>query len=313
MQNSADAQATSIVDIVPDGDILLVVGPDKIKLRVKSILLMAASRPFSAMLGPNWKEGQNMRDHDGAFQLSLPDDNATALQIICCVVHYQNDRIPKTLPASDVLAVAVAADKYDCLNALDFASNTWMRDREEKSEDLMLLTAAAYLFRNTQTFKELTAALVLNHHGSYLGLSGKDVESILPWKLFYLLEEQRGFARLEIAEILIAGVKYGGCGYECGWTSTYAHAYISKLEEKSLWPAHFSDTSISRALQRAEMMPDPTPVERTTSCNMARFHRVPEYRMSRSLTLQHFNESIGLCLGCVRGGSNTFKLSTLVP
>ncbi|VTT81086.1 unnamed protein product [Fusarium fujikuroi] len=35
------------------GDIILVVGSDKTKLLVKSMLLRAASNPFSAMLGPN--------------------------------------------------------------------------------------------------------------------------------------------------------------------------------------------------------------------------------------------------------------------
>lgn len=48
----------------------------------------------------------------------------------------------------------------------------------------MLLTAAAYLFRNAQAFRKLTAALVLNPHGSYLGLFGKEVESVLPWEVF---------------------------------------------------------------------------------------------------------------------------------
>ncbi|KAF4439126.1 btb poz [Fusarium acutatum] len=183
MGSSTNAQATSIVDIAPDGDILLAIGPDKIKLRVKSMLLMAASKPFSAMLGPNWKEGHDMRHHDGPLEILLPDDDATALEIICLVVHHQNDRVPQSLAAGDMLAIAVTADKYDCINALGFASNTWLRDLKVKPEDLMLLTAVAYLFRNAQAFKEVTAALVLNHNNSYLGLLGKEVESVLPWKL----------------------------------------------------------------------------------------------------------------------------------
>ncbi|KAL9567516.1 hypothetical protein ACKAV7_008280 [Fusarium commune] len=114
--------------IVPDGDIFLVVGPEKTKLHVKSMLLMAVSKPLSVMLGPDWKEGHDMRHHNGPFVVSLPDDNATALEIICSVIHFQNDKIPRTLAAGDVLAVAVAADKYDCLNALQFASKALLRD-----------------------------------------------------------------------------------------------------------------------------------------------------------------------------------------
>ncbi|KAG8664557.1 uncharacterized protein FPOAC1_013338 [Fusarium poae] len=94
MDNATDTSIDKIVEIVSDGDILLVVGQGKTKLRVKSMLMKAISSPFSAMLGPNWKEGHDMRHHDGPYQLSLPDDNATALEIICSVIHFQNDRIP---------------------------------------------------------------------------------------------------------------------------------------------------------------------------------------------------------------------------
>ncbi|SCV41493.1 uncharacterized protein FFFS_06375 [Fusarium fujikuroi] len=101
---------------------------------------------------------------------------------MCSVIHFQNDKIPQTLPASDVLAVAIAADMYDCTKALQFASKSWLRELKAKPEDLMLLAAAAYLVRNAQSFREITAALVLNHHGSYLALSGEDTASIMPWE-----------------------------------------------------------------------------------------------------------------------------------
>ncbi|KAF5979466.1 hypothetical protein FCOIX_5294 [Fusarium coicis] len=176
----ANETGSQIVDIVPDGDTILVVGPDKTKLRVKSKFLMAASKPFSAMLGPNWKEGHDIRQRGGSHEVSLPDDNATAMEIICSVIHFQNDKIPQTLPASDVLAVTLAADKYDCLNAIQLAQKAWLRDLKVKPEELMLFAAVAYLIRDAQAFKEITAALVLNHHGSYLALSGEDTESIMP-------------------------------------------------------------------------------------------------------------------------------------
>ncbi|KAF5544662.1 hypothetical protein FMEXI_6491 [Fusarium mexicanum] len=181
MEGSTDNRTTQAVEIVPDGDVILVVGSGKAKLRVKSILLMAASKPFSAMLGPNWKKGHDMRNHNGPHEVLLPDDDATVLKIICSVIHFQNDKIPQTLPASDVLAVAIAADKYDCLNALQFASDSWLRELKVKPRDLTLLTAAAYLFQNAQAFREITAALVLNHDRSYLALSGEETGTILPF------------------------------------------------------------------------------------------------------------------------------------
>ncbi|CVL08701.1 uncharacterized protein FMAN_06860 [Fusarium mangiferae] len=185
----ANTTGPQMVKIVPDGDIILVVGSDKTKLLIKSILLRAASKPFSAMLGPNWREGHDMRYHNGPFELPLPEDNATAMEIICSVIHFQNDKIPQILPASDVLAVAIAADKYDCMNALQFASKAWLRELKVKPEDLMLLAAAAYLFGDAKAFREITAALVLNHQGSYLSLSGENGGFIIPWEACWKSKE----------------------------------------------------------------------------------------------------------------------------
>jgi hypothetical protein len=48
----------------------------------------------------------------------------------------------------------------------------------------MLLTAAAYLFRNAQAFKELTKAMILNYSGPYLALSCAEVEFAMTWRVF---------------------------------------------------------------------------------------------------------------------------------
>ncbi|KAM5360762.1 hypothetical protein BFJ70_g16769 [Fusarium oxysporum] len=302
MEDPTDTKPNTVVEIAPDGDLVLIVGPEETKLRVRSILLMAASKPFSVMLGPDWKEGHDMRDHDGPFELSLPDDNAATLKIICSIIHYQNKKIPRTLSAGDVLAVAVVADKYDCVNALKFASETWLGTSGDGSDNLMLLTAAAYLFRNALAFREITRALVLNYDGPYLALCTDDVESIMPWKIFCMLEEQRGFARLEVSQILIAGGGTGSCWHNCGWTSKYAYAYMKLLERKDLWPAHLFHISISKALEKAERMPDPVPEERSTQCQYAYKHEPPAYREDRRWKLDSFNKKIGLCLRCTRLG-----------
>lgn len=97
MENTTDEKQIGDVDIAPRGDLVLVVGPDETNLRVSSALLMAASKPFSAMLGQNWKEGHSMRSDDGPYHLSLPEDNAAALRVICSIIHYQNDEVPRTL------------------------------------------------------------------------------------------------------------------------------------------------------------------------------------------------------------------------
>jgi len=49
-----------VINIAPDGDVILVVGPSRSqisKLRVHSLFLTTASKVFSAMFGPHFKEG----------------------------------------------------------------------------------------------------------------------------------------------------------------------------------------------------------------------------------------------------------------
>lgn len=183
MEELEDNKPSTVIKIAADGDVTLVAGPSRVKLRVHSLFLKAASKPFSAMLGPNWVEGHNMLDRDGPVELPLPEDDAAALKIICAIIHHRNNEVPQTLAAGDALSVAVTADKYDFVDALKFASGNWLRPGKNEAGDLMLLTTAAYLFQNAQAFKELTRALILNHDGPYLGLLCKEVEFAVTWRI----------------------------------------------------------------------------------------------------------------------------------
>lgn len=76
------------------------------------------------------------------------------------------------------------ADKYDCVQALKFTSGNWLLPRENEAGNLILLAAAAYLFRDTGAFKEITKALILNYSGPYLALSYEEVESAMTLRVF---------------------------------------------------------------------------------------------------------------------------------
>lgn len=95
----------------------------------------------------------------------------------------------------------------------------------------------------------------------------------------------------------------GGCYHKCGWTSKYAYAYLQLLRGKSLWPACLFKMSISEAIELVETMPDPIPEEQNAECTFAYKHAAPEYRRDRCPHLDRLNNSVGLCLHCVRSGS----------
>ncbi|KAI9649487.1 hypothetical protein NHQ30_002063 [Ciborinia camelliae] len=184
MEGPKDDNSSTVVNISENGDVILVVGPEKKKFRVHSLFLKAASKPFFAMFRPDWKEGHDMLDQNGPAEVSLPEDNATALEIILAIIHHQKNKVPQTLAASDVLEVAVTADKYDFVDALKLAIGNWLHPDEKEVRDLMRLAAAAYLFRDARAFKKITKALILEHENSYLDLSCEEIESVMDWSVF---------------------------------------------------------------------------------------------------------------------------------
>lgn len=182
MEELRDNRPSEIVKIAADGDVILEVGLEGVKLLVHSLFLKAASKPFSVMLGPDWKEGHNIPHLDELLEVSLLKDNAAVLKLICAIIHHQNKNVPQIFTASDVLGIADTADKYDCVDALKFASGNWLQPRENKAANLILLAAAACLFKNARAFKEITKVLILNHSGLYHALSCKEVESAMTWR-----------------------------------------------------------------------------------------------------------------------------------
>lgn len=117
-----DNNPGTLVKIAADGDVILGVRLEEVKLRVHSLFLKTASKPFSAMLRPDQKQGHTMLDQDGPVELPLTEDNAIAAKIICASIQHQNNKVSQTLAAGDVLGVALTADKYGLVDALKFAS-----------------------------------------------------------------------------------------------------------------------------------------------------------------------------------------------
>ena len=79
-----------------DGDVILVVGPEKVKLCDHSVFLKATSRPFSAMLGPNRKEGRDMLGQDVLVELPLPEGNAAVLKLVRSIIQHRNESVPQS-------------------------------------------------------------------------------------------------------------------------------------------------------------------------------------------------------------------------
>jgi hypothetical protein len=184
LYKSSNDNQEVLVDIVPDGDCILVVGPDMMKLRVHSLFLSAVSKPFFAMFAPRWKKGDAVFSQSEPLEIFLPEDDATSMRLVCAVIHHKNQDVPANLSASDVLGVAITADKYDCVHAVKFAIDNWLRGRKDEASDLIALAAAAYLLWNENAFKEITKRMILTHNGPYYNLCSTEVGSVLDWRVF---------------------------------------------------------------------------------------------------------------------------------
>ncbi|KAF1937281.1 hypothetical protein EJ02DRAFT_357184 [Clathrospora elynae] len=92
------------IDIVSDGDCILVVGQDRTKLRVHSRFLGAVSKPFAAMFAPAWKEGDALLSQFDPIEILLPEDNATSMRIVCAIIHHKNQEVPDKLSDKQVFS-----------------------------------------------------------------------------------------------------------------------------------------------------------------------------------------------------------------
>ncbi|KAF2801904.1 uncharacterized protein BDZ99DRAFT_504179 [Mytilinidion resinicola] len=305
---NSDQSSTSVTEIAKNGDIILVVGPHKKKIQVCSTVLKNASKYFNAMFGPHFAEGQDLHG-DSPKGIPMPDDDANALEILLNIFHLRNDDVPETLGPTEVLDVAVAADKFDCIVAIKHAIRLWLNPGEfQDIVELGHLMAAAYRLDNARAFSEITLAMILLHKDSYLPLADEDIGllEIVPWKVICFLEERRSRMRVELQQILLDGERGAGTDDDrrcsCSWSSRHSSAYMELLRTKRSGPLQTLDTTISEVLEKLENMDDPTISREWDPCDY-RWHTDPKFKRMRNWRLNDFKKSKGLCIDCVRSST----------
>ena len=183
--NDSNDSITTKIEVATHGDVILVVGPHNKKIQVCSSVLKNASKYFRVMFGPHFAEGQNL-DSDNPKEVSMTEDNAHALEVICNVIHLRNDAVPHCLSPKEIFEIATAADKFDCVVALRYASAIWLNPKGvEDILKLGYLMAAAYILDDAQAFGDITISMMLHHQGSYLPLADQVVglTDWVPWKV----------------------------------------------------------------------------------------------------------------------------------
>ena len=105
-----------VLELDPKGDLVLKIGihPNRL-IRVSTKHLTVTSPVFEALLSPNFREGQTIRDCSDP--LLLPDDDPKDMETLLKILHHKHGQ-PSEIKPHDLVGLAVVGDKYDCMTAL---------------------------------------------------------------------------------------------------------------------------------------------------------------------------------------------------
>lgn len=176
---ATDEENATVVSIAPRGDIVLVVGPEEVRLRVRSLILEGASKAFASLWSQNRRESLDLADSDAITEVYLPEDDVVGMKFICALIHHRHEFMPEFLSMYGILGVAFMVDKYDFIDAMALPSGMLLASENQEADELMVFMVAAFLFQNGPAFRRITKSLILDYGGSYLAVSNKSVESVI--------------------------------------------------------------------------------------------------------------------------------------
>jgi hypothetical protein len=157
-------------------------------LLVSSKVLALASPVFAVMLSPRFREGQ--RSEAGTLDaVSLPDDDAEAMTVLCQIFHFRYDMLPAKPGLVLFKNLAVMCDKYDCVAPLRFVSETWlvMWEATASGEDLEILLFVSYVFGRAERFAGLSGRVVREFSGNLKHLAVLGGFDAVPEELLRML------------------------------------------------------------------------------------------------------------------------------
>lgn len=158
---------------------LAVVLTRRVRFRVSSTVLSLGSSVFKALLSPHFREGSQLASAP-EVEIPLPEDDAGALATVIEVMHMTaTTTTPKPSP-EELLAIAIVADKYDCLAAVTYATHVWIsrRSMDVEGADISTLFIAAALLEHDDLFASIGKTLILDSQGE---IKKVIVESGIAW------------------------------------------------------------------------------------------------------------------------------------
>ncbi|KAK5169516.1 uncharacterized protein LTR77_005492 [Saxophila tyrrhenica] len=278
--------------ICPSPDIVLVIGqPPQVKLMVSSAVLKNASAVSAAMLGPQFREGQEVESTAQPKEINLPDDNPETVSDMCHMLHSKT--VHKYLTgasAATILELAITIDKYACVDALRMQAHAILLGNLDLYADLDLATngqrmVAAYLLDNSRAFRLSTGRLISGVTTPYSSLLLEEWACHISPMALYGLEAKRSEAQRNLLHNLASE-------YLPQPDVDYARfiTQLCKAVDVSTWPPKLESHSIDQLLSYVKKM-------NTINTNLGQ--KLSTAKLASVVKALEENCD-GLCLACVK-------------
>lgn len=152
---------------------------------VSSKHLSLASSVFGAMFKNNFRAGLELQS-SGKAEVPLPEDDLEAFTVLMSIIHARGRQIPRKVPLSLLLKLAILVDKYQLLEAVSPWGDIWIAALKQSiprrfCNDLISWLCITWVFRCPDEFQAVTLSLERESPEPNLSTSyGKEAFETLP-------------------------------------------------------------------------------------------------------------------------------------
>ncbi|KAK4570453.1 hypothetical protein LTR86_002533 [Recurvomyces mirabilis] len=302
------------IEVADDGDVVLSFQCGS-TIRASSVILSMASPVFKKMLGPKFLEGQATRSSEQPKTIELLDDDFDAMGMLLALMHFQQPAAPN-VTAIELCRLAVAADKWDCVEPMSLATEALLRRKAvelsssamvDVSNELGAVASAAYLLRHREMFALFTRWLVLLETKPISTMMYREEFVNLPPGVILGLEEQRSAARDMLVNAL--GQRSNGRCIVSACTSRAASSSLTMTLlvylKCTVWPPLWPDTPLRNILRKINSLPS-IEIGEEHACrhhNPASIIPAEFQAMCKGVS----DRVYGICLQCAREDSSQGK------
>ena len=166
----------------PSGDLTLVAGEDKVKLRCARNILRLSSPVLNRMLDPEspFMEG-NVTDvsDDGTKHINLPEDEPEPLSLVLRIIHHKTEGLPLRVPLDLLVKLAILSDKYDLLGCMGQWTTSWCDGYTGQDDRSWIFVG--FIFKDPEVFRKASKSLILNGTQNDHKTFDTEIEGVPSW------------------------------------------------------------------------------------------------------------------------------------